>query len=154
MTAGEQRSFSYFSGDWTYRFSWFSYVQNIHFKAPFSHFHSKTSLLTGLTGFHAKHTPQNMYRPGGNIQYYGTRHLTPESQDIREHLTEYCFCVFPETTRTCWGFGTVAPSLASPAAVLMATVSLSPLAIRTGQTNELKHEKHTYLSKNSEALSP
>ena len=86
-----------------------------------------------------------------NIQYYNTRPVTRESQDVRNDSTEYCFwqiCVFPETTRTCWVFGTAAPSLASLAAVLMATASLSPPAIRTGQRNEVKQEKHTYLSKN------
>ena len=119
-------------------------MQNIHFKTQVSHFYSKTSLVTGHTGFRAKHTLYPSLLKYSILQY---KTCFPESQDVRNDSTEYCFwqiCVFPETTRTCWGSGTVAPSLASPAPVLMATASLSPPAIRTGQRNEVKQEKHNF----------
>ena len=97
-----------------------------------------------------------------HIQYCNSVPLTHDPPNRNDGCTLICtnlalsrglrcfeqICVLPETTRTCWGSGTVAPSLVSLAAVLMATASLSPPAIRTGQRNEVKQEKHTYLSKN------
>ena len=132
MTAGEQRSFSYFSGDWTYRFSCKT-------------FSSKHALRWGTVHFL-------------HIQYCNSVPLTHDPPNRNDGCTLICtnlafsrglrcfeqICVIPETTRTCWGSGTVAPSLVSLAPVLMATVSLSPPAIRTGQTNGVEH---SYFSK-------